>query len=87
MLTINSAQVNFSGQSVDVETGFVYAYFDASYGEAQTFVGMTILKDDPQIMTDFIDFKNGVIKAKDTHGVVEFEEEVTEDEIDPEENL
>lgn len=85
MLVINASQVNFSAESRDTETGITYAYFDASYGTAQTYLGMTIHQDDPQIMEDFADFKDRVINAKNEFGLIDIGEE--EEPIDEVENL
>lgn len=85
MLTINSSQVNFAGECRDEDTGTIFAYFDASYGPTQTYLGMTIYKDDPQIMADFTTFKNKVMATKEEFGIIDLvdnEEEMPEEPIE-----
>lgn len=90
MLTINSSQVNFTGECRDEETGVTFAYFDATYGPTQTYFGMTISQDDPQIMADFTTFKNKVMATKEEFGVIDLvddSEEVTPEEQTPIEEM
>jgi len=84
MLTINSSQVNFAGECRDEDTGTTFAYFDASYGPTQTYLGMTIYKDDPQIMADFTTFKNKVMATKEEFGIIDLvdSEETPEEPIE-----
>jgi hypothetical protein len=48
---------------------------------------MTIYQDDPQVMKDFVEFKDGVMKSRDIHGSIGFvgEEEEEPQETDSEE--
>lgn len=71
MLTINSSQVNFTGECRDEATGVTFAYFDATYGPGQIYFGITISQDDPQIMVDFTTFKNKVMATKEEFGVID----------------
>jgi len=85
MLTINSSQVNFSAECRDEQTGTTFAIFDASYGPGQTYFGMSILQDDPQVLTDFAEFKERIMATKEEFGIVDLvdhEEEMPEEPVE-----
>ena len=85
MLTINSSQVNFSAECRDEQTGVTFAIFDASYGPGQTYFGMSILQDDPQVLTDFAEFKERIMATKEEFGIVDLVD--NEEEVVPEDSV
>lgn len=80
MLTINSSQINFSAECRDEQTGITFAIFDASYGPGQTYFGISILQDDPQILSDFAEFKERIMTTKEEFGIVDLVDNIEEEE-------
>ena len=86
MLVVNSSQVVFSGQCIGPDMEEPYAYFDASYDGTHMYLSMTIYEDNPLIMEDFAEFKDGVVSTRENQGVIQFEEPTSEEEEPIEEN-